>query len=129
MHFAAEVSGPTGAGAAGVVGQDADGIALDPAEVAEAERHLSELYAQIAAYRDQAQDLAGPLGDGRGPVAAHMRKAFGLRGGATPGGVQKALAEYVEELTRLREAIAQAGAVHQAADDASSDDMRSTGGA
>lgn len=129
VQHAAQVAGPTGAGSAGVVGEGVDGIALDPAEVAEAERRLSELYVEIAGYKAQAEDLGGPLGDGRGPVAAHMRKAFGLRGGFGPGSVHEALQQYLVELANLREAIAQVGATHQASEDAAVEDMQSTEGA
>lgn len=127
VHYAAEVAGVTGGGAAGVVGEDSDGLELDPGQINEAVKHLDELYALIATYQEEAQDLAGPLGDGRGPVAAHMRQAFGLRGSATPGGVQKALEEYLEDLARLRDAIAAAGAVHRASDEDSASDLQSTG--
>lgn len=128
MRHASEVAGPSGAGAAGVVGEGgADGIALDPAEIAAAEKRLAELYAEIAVYKAQAEDLAGPLGDGAGPVAAHMRKAFGLRGSAGPGGVHLALQQYLDELARLREAIAQVGATHLASEDAAMESMRTDG--
>ncbi|MGH3431390.1 MAG: hypothetical protein ACRDQB_00990 [Thermocrispum sp.] len=127
MRHASEVAGPSGAGSAGVVGEGTDGIDLDPAEVAEAERRLGELYAEIALYKAQAEDLAGPLGDGRGPVAVHMRKAFGLRGGADIGGVHLALQQYLDELARLREAIAQVGVVHQASDEEAMESMRLDG--
>jgi len=123
MRHAAQVAGPSGAGAAGVIGEGKDGIELDPAEVAAAEKRLGELYAEIAGYKAQAEELSGPLGDGGGPVAAHMRRAFGLRGGAGPGSVHAALQEYLAELARLREAIAQVGATHQASDDATAEAM------
>lgn len=123
MRQAAQVAGPSGAGAAGVMGDDKDGIDLDPVEVAAAEKRLSELYAELAAYKTQAGELAEMLRDGRGPVAAHMRRAFGQRGGAGPGGLQAALQEYLTELARLREAIAQVGATHQASDDATAEAM------
>lgn len=124
VRHAAEVAGPSGAGAAGVVGEDKDGIELDPAEIAEAQRQLDKLSDDIAQYLQQAVDLDGPLGDGKGPVAAHMRKAFGLRGGAGPGGVQAALQQYLAELARLRDAIARVAATHQASDDTTADALQ-----
>lgn len=127
MRHASEVAGPSGGGSAGVVGEGTDGIALDPAEIAEAEKRLSELYAEIAVYKAQAQDLAGPLGDGAGPVAMHMRRAFGLRGGAGLGGVHLALQQYLDELAVLREAIAQVGVTHQASEDSALESMRVDG--
>lgn len=117
VRHASDVAAPTGAGTADVVAEGADGIDLDPEEIATAERELGKLYYEIASYLQQAQQLAGPLGDGKGPVARHLRRAFGLRGGEDPGGVQAALRAYLEELAGLRDAISRVGAVHQASDD------------
>jgi hypothetical protein len=58
-----------------------------------------------------------PLGDGKGPVALNMRRAFGLRGGDVGGGVRTALRSYLRELSLLRDALEQVGKTQQAQDE------------
>ncbi|CAL9396351.1 hypothetical protein SUDANB95_01357 [Actinosynnema sp. ALI-1.44] len=117
-----EVAAPTGAGSADVVAHRGDRIALDPAELAEALRRLDGLHDEIEARLGESVELERPFGDGRGPVARHMRAAFGLRGGHR--GVQGALRSYLDELGALREALRQVGATHQTQDEAVADTMR-----
>ncbi|MEU7525548.1 hypothetical protein AB0A74_07430 [Saccharothrix sp. NPDC042600] len=117
-----DVAAPTGAGSADVVALGGDRIALDPAELAEALRRLDGLYDEIEARLGESVELERPFGDGRGPVARHMRAAFGLRGGHS--GVQGALRSYLEELGALREALRQVGTTHQTQDEAVADTMR-----
>jgi hypothetical protein len=116
-----DVAAPTGAGFADVVASG-DRIQLDPAELAEALRRLDALHDEIATRLAESTRLEGPLGDGHGPVARHMRGAFGLRGG--PSGVQGALRSYLDELGALRAALHQVGVTHQAQDEAVADTMR-----
>lgn len=112
------VAAPTGAGAADVVARGGDVIELDLAEFARAESRLAELQATLSGLLEQAGgELAQPLGDGKGPVARHMRQAFGLRAGDLGGGVQMALRSYLEELGALRDALHRVGATHQAEDE------------
>jgi hypothetical protein len=113
---AAQVAAPSGAGAAGLVADGTDGIELDFDELAEAQRAIDRKYDELAAHLKQAQELSGPLRDGKGPVTTPMRKAFGVRGGEAGGGVQAALASYLDELDRLRIAIRQVAADHQGQD-------------
>lgn len=109
------VAAPTGAGAAGVVAGPADRVELDHAELAAVEAELARRHDELAELLRRAHELDGPLGDGRGPVAGHMRRAFGLRGGEE--GVRAALRSYLAELTALREALHQVGATHRAVDE------------
>ncbi|WP_020658255.1 hypothetical protein [Amycolatopsis benzoatilytica] len=101
---------PSGAGNAEIVA-DTSIIELDPAEIAAADAELARRQDELAGYLDQAKQLAHPLSDGTSPVAAHLRKAFGVRGSAD-GGVQTILQQYLDELSSLREAIRQASAGH-----------------
>lgn len=113
---ASQVAAPSGTGAAGLVADGTDGIELDFDELAEAQRAIDGKYDELAAHLKQAQELSGPLHDGKGPVTGPMRKAFGVRGGEAGGGVQAALASYLDELDRLRSAIRQVAADHQGQD-------------
>lgn len=112
------VSGPTGAGSAGVVAEGGDRIELDPASFTTAVGELDRLHALLKDLLDRTdREMDQPLGDGKGPVALNMRRAFGLRGGDVGGGVRAALRSYVAELTALREALHQVSATHQAEDE------------
>lgn len=123
---APDVAAPTGAGAAGVVADaGADRIELDLDEFRQAERDLDELQAELVALLRRAEaEVDQPLGDGQGPVALHMRRAFGLRAGAVGGGVRVALRTYLDELGALREALHRVGATHQAQDEEAERTMR-----
>lgn len=118
------VGAPTGAGATPIAPQDGEHIALDFRELNQAMSDLDELHAALYDDLTRADELAGPFGDGKGPVALHMRRAFGLRGGDLDGGVQSALRSYLRELEVLREALRQVGATHQAEDEAAAERMR-----
>jgi hypothetical protein len=121
-HRPPDVAAPTGAGAAGVVAGPADRIELDYAELSEAENRLTALHDELSARLREAGRLEGPFGDGNGPVALHMRRAFGLRGGEE--GVQAALRTYLEELGELREALRAVGATHRAEDEQIAEGMK-----
>jgi hypothetical protein len=114
---APEVAAPTGAGAAGVVADgSADRIELDLDEFARAGGELERLRGELVELLRRAEgEVDQPLGDGQGPVARHMRRAFGLRAGEV-GGVRVALRSYLEELDALRDALHRVGATHQAED-------------
>ncbi|MFI9010615.1 hypothetical protein ACIGNX_25600 [Actinosynnema sp. NPDC053489] len=113
-----EVSRPTGAGAAGVVAEGGDRIELDLASFGTAVSDLDRLHGVLTDLLARAdREMDQPLGDGKGPVALNMRRAFGLRGGDVGGGVRAALRSYLEELTALREALREVGATHQAEDE------------
>lgn len=104
-----------------------DGIDINPDEVQSAKDTLASVTLEIAACLQQAKDLGGPLGDGQGPVARHMREAFGLRGGDQGGSVQKALNEYLTELNGLVDAVAGAAATHATADAANAAAIQAAG--
>ncbi|WP_367137639.1 hypothetical protein [Saccharothrix sp. HUAS TT1] len=112
------VSEPTGAGAADVVAEGGDRIELDLASFSAATADLDRLHRVLTDLLARAdRELDQPLGDGKGPVALNMRRAFGLRGGEEDGGVRAALRTYVAELTALRRALQQVSATHQAQDE------------
>lgn len=118
------VAAPTGAGAAGVVAEGGDVIELDLGEFTRAEGRLAELHGTLSRLLGLAGgDLAQPLGDGKGPVAKHMRRAFGLRAGDVGGGVQVALRSYLAELEALRDALHQVGRTQQAVDAQAGQDL------
>ncbi|HKS45700.1 MAG TPA: hypothetical protein VJT49_11420 [Amycolatopsis sp.] len=110
---AGEVAAPAGAGSAELVGEDGGRIELDAAEIAAADAELARRSDELAELLAQARELEAPLRDGGGPVAGHLRKAFGVRGSADSG-VQALLRDYLDELDALREAIRQARAGHEA---------------
>lgn len=112
VQEAGDVRKPTGAGSAALVG-DGGRIELDPAEIAAADAELGRRHDELSGLLTQAKELEAPLKDGSGPVSAHLRKAFGLRGSADSG-VQAVLREYLDELDSLRQAIRQAAAGHAA---------------
>ncbi|WP_033292611.1 hypothetical protein [Amycolatopsis jejuensis] len=114
---AGSVHDPSGAGTAEIVAEDTGVIELDPAEIAAADAELQKRHDELTGYLEQAKQLTHPLKDGTSPVAAHLRKAFGVRGSAD-GGVQTILQQYLDELSALRSAIraASAGQVRQEAD-------------
>ncbi|WP_027944872.1 hypothetical protein [Amycolatopsis taiwanensis] len=118
-----EVKAPTGAGSAELIAEGDDRIELDPAEIAAADAELARRHDELSELLAQAKELEAPLRDGSGPVATHLRRAFGLRGSADTG-VQATLRDYLDELATLREAIRRAGAGHQAADDEARDSLR-----
>ncbi|WP_447003209.1 hypothetical protein ACRAKI_26420 [Saccharothrix isguenensis] len=112
------IAPPTGAGAAGVVAEGGDRIEVDLDEFTRAESRLAELHGTLSELLGRAGgELGQPLGDGRGPVARHMRQAFGLRAGELGGGVQAALRSYLDELDALRDALHRVGATHRAEDE------------
>ncbi|WP_235884285.1 hypothetical protein [Saccharopolyspora elongata] len=90
----------SGAGTAEIVA-DTGIIELEPAKIAAADAELAKPHDELAGYLEQAKLLAHPLKDGTSPVAAHLRKAFGIRGSAD-GGVQTILRQYLDELASLR---------------------------
>jgi hypothetical protein len=100
----------SGAGTAEIVAETGI-IELDPAEIAAADAELARREDELSGSLEQAKLLAHPLKDGTSPVAAHLRKAFGIRGSAD-GGVQAILRQYLDELAGLRTAIRQAGTGH-----------------
>jgi hypothetical protein len=111
IEHARDVDEPTGAGSAELVGEDGGRIELDPAEIAAADAELGRRYDELNDLLAKAKDLESPLRDGDSPVAAHLRKAFGMRGSADTG-VQATLRDYLDELDALRQAIRNAGAGH-----------------
>ncbi|MFC6088518.1 hypothetical protein Q5530_22615 [Saccharothrix sp. BKS2] len=116
---APDVAAPTGAGAAGVVADGAaDRIELDLDEFTRAGGELERLRGELVELLRRAEgEVDQPLGDGQGPVALHMRRAFGLRAGEVGGGVRVALRSYLRELDALREALDRVGKTHQAEDE------------
>ncbi|MGM1060554.1 hypothetical protein [Saccharothrix sp. Mg75] len=123
----AEVRRPTGAGAARITAEAGDRIELDFDRLEEARARLDQLQDVLVEQLRQAQDLGEPIGDGKGPVALHMRRAFRERGGAVGGGVQVALKSYLDELIALRDALGQVGATHRAEDAMIAEAMRRQG--
>ncbi|KAA9156371.1 hypothetical protein FPZ12_028020 [Amycolatopsis acidicola] len=111
VREAGDVAKPTGAGSAELVGEDDGRIELDPAEITAADAELGRRYDELNELLTQAKELESPLRDGNSPVAAHLRKAFGMRGSADTG-VQATLRDYLDELDALRQAIRNAGAGH-----------------
>ncbi|WP_033441773.1 hypothetical protein [Saccharothrix sp. NRRL B-16314] len=124
------IAPPTGAGAARVVAEGGDRIEVDLDEFTRAESRLAELHGTLSELLGRAGgELGQPLGDGRGPVARHMRQAFGLRAGDQDagdvgGGVQTALRSYLKELERLRDALHQVGVTHRAEDEQVAEELR-----
>ncbi|TVT35722.1 hypothetical protein FNH05_25985 [Amycolatopsis rhizosphaerae] len=112
VERARDIARPTGAGSAELVGEDGGRIELDPGEIAAAEAELGRRYDELAGLLERARELEAPLQDGSGPVSAHLRKAFHLRGSAEFG-VQATLRDYLDELSALRDAIRQAAAGHE----------------
>ena len=95
----------------GQVVADGGRFELDPAGLAAADAELGRWRDELATLLAESAQLDTPLRDGGGPVAGHLRKAFGLRG-SSESGVQAALRDYLAELDALRSAIRQAGADH-----------------
>ncbi|WP_380730401.1 hypothetical protein [Saccharothrix hoggarensis] len=118
------VAPPTGVGPAGVVAEGGDRIELDLDEFTRAETRLAELHATLARLLVRTADLEQPLGDGKGPVARHMRKAFGLRAGDLGGGVQSALQSYLVELQVMRDALEQVSDTQKSVDEQAEQDLR-----
>jgi hypothetical protein len=114
---ASQVAKPEGSGSAALVADGGDVIALDYAEIADAQKALDEHYQEIARHLGNAQELGAPLTDGKGPVSHWMRRSFGLRGGAEAGGVQPALRSYLDELASLRQALDTVAATHRRNDE------------
>lgn len=111
IEQAGDVAKPSGAGNAELVGEDDGTIELDPAEIAAADAELGRRYDELNELLTKAKELESPLRDGDSPVAAHLRKAFGMRGSADTG-VQATLSDYLDELDALRQAIRNASAGH-----------------
>lgn len=99
----------------GAAGTNMDGIDVDLDALVLAERELAELHDDLFEQLRAATALSGPLGDGSGPVATHMRKAF-LDRADVEEGVQAALVDYIEELLTVRSAIVQTLAAYQGVD-------------
>ncbi|MDQ2587651.1 hypothetical protein [Saccharothrix yanglingensis] len=118
---------PTSADAPRIVAEAGDRIELDFDRLEEARARLDQLQDVLVEQLRQAQDLGEPIGDGKGPVALHMRRAFRERGGAVGGGVQVALKSYLDELVALRDALGQVGATHRAEDAMIAEAMRRQG--
>jgi hypothetical protein len=114
---ASGVAEPQGGGSAALVADGTDGLALDYAEIAAAQKAVDDRYGELAAYLDSARDLGTPLADGKGPVSHWMRRSFGLRGGAEAGGVQTALQSYLAELASLRQALDTVATAHRRNDE------------
>ncbi|MEV0679567.1 hypothetical protein AB0I60_23875 [Actinosynnema sp. NPDC050436] len=118
------VDAPGTAGATPIVAQDGDRVALDFDELDSALTRLDELHNTLHEHLRRSDGLSDDLGDGKGPVALHMRRAFGLRGGGQDGGVQSSLQSYLDELGALRAALRQVGSTHRAEDEAAAEAMR-----
>lgn len=103
------------ASAHGSVGTGMDGIAVDPEALVRAERELAELHDDLLGQLRDAGTLAGPLGDGTSPVAAHLRRAFVNRAD-TEAGVRAALVDYLEELFAVRSAMLRTLEAYQGVD-------------
>lgn len=99
----------------GAAGTGMDGIAVDLDALVRAERELAELHEDLFAQLRDADSLSGPLGDGGGPVANHLRRAF-LDRADVEGGVKAALLEYIEELLVVRTAMMQTLGAYQGVD-------------
>jgi hypothetical protein len=99
----------------GAAGTGMDGIAVDLDALVRAERELTELHDDLFAQLQAAESLSGPLGDGGGPVANHLRRAF-LDRAALEGGVRSALLDYMKELLDVRLAIRQTLGAYQGYD-------------
>ncbi|WP_020669560.1 hypothetical protein [Amycolatopsis nigrescens] len=127
VRHASDVAAPTGAGSAGVLAEDKDGIDLDLDALKAAEAKLAEHYDELVGYLGQARELEGKLYDGKSPVAGPMGRSFNKRAGAHEGGVQATLVAYLAELSALREAIQEVGSTHQNFDDDAADTLRRRG--
>lgn len=114
---ASSVAEPTGAGAAALVADGSDVIALDYAEIEAAKKALDARHQELSRHLESARELGTPLADGNGPVSHWMRRSFGLRGGAEAGGVQKALESYLAELASLRQTLDTVAATHRGNDE------------
>ncbi|MFD5826086.1 hypothetical protein [Lentzea sp. NPDC060358] len=101
-----EVVGPvTGTGLVGIPTTSADSIAIDPGDFDQAIGLLRRRRDELAGHLADSAVLATPLTDGTGPVALHMRKAFGLRARDTEGGVRASLTSYVQQLDLVIQAL------------------------
>ncbi|MEU5694629.1 hypothetical protein [Actinosynnema sp. NPDC020468] len=110
------VAAPTGVGAAPIVAEAGDRIAMDYDELARTEGDLDKARDVLSELLDRAAELEGPLGDGKGPVSRQMRQAFGLRADDVGGGVRAALKSYLAELESLRAAMHEVGRTHRQQD-------------
>lgn len=114
---ASDVAKPKGGGAAALVADGSDVIALDFAEIDAAKKALDQRQQELGGYLEKARELGAPLADGKGPVSHWMRRSFGVRGGAEAGGVQSALESYLAELASLRQALDTVAATHSRNDE------------
>ncbi|UJW32685.1 hypothetical protein L3Q67_02510 [Saccharothrix sp. AJ9571] len=121
---AADVECPSGAGEAGVVPSYSDVLAMDYDQVIAAETALARHYDHLSSFLPGAQQLGARLQDGSSPVTRPMRQAFGLRGGAAPGGVQASLQGYLAELASLRHTLAGVRAAHEEHDQSAAAGLR-----
>ncbi|SFW84463.1 hypothetical protein [Amycolatopsis australiensis] len=121
---ASGVAKPQGAGAAALIADGSDVLALDYAEIDDAKKALDAHYEELAGHLRTARDLNVPLADGKGPVSHWMRRSFGLRGGAEAGGVQAALESYLAELASLRQALDVVAATHRRNDEEAAEALR-----
>jgi hypothetical protein len=126
---ASGVAKPQDGGSAALVADGTDGIALDYAEIAAAQKAIDDRYRELSGYLDSAQDLGTPLADGKGPVSHWMRRSFGLRGGAEAGGVQTALQSYLAELASLRQSLDTVAATHRRNDEDAAATLAASAGA
>ncbi|RZS40946.1 hypothetical protein EV193_103264 [Herbihabitans rhizosphaerae] len=85
-------------------GQGMDGFEADYDQLVRTDAHLASLERELLEQLAAAQRLDGPLGDGKGPVAAHMRRSF-LKRTDDAAGVRAALKSYLGELEEVRAAI------------------------
>ncbi|WP_157528575.1 hypothetical protein [Nocardia sp. NRRL S-836] len=116
-HVATVVGPATTGGLVGIPATGADHIEIDPADFDQAVRHLYRRRDELAGYLADSAALATPLPDGKGPVAVHMRKAFGLRARDVEGGVRAALQSYVAQLDLVIDALENVKKMHVAVDD------------
>lgn len=127
------VGGTTSMGGAApdrtITGEGMDGIQVTPEQLIQADKQLAAAQDQLMTHLATAKELAGPIGDGKGPVANTMRSAF-LNRADTDGGVQATLRDYLEELTKVRSAINATLSTYVNVDDSVAQDMsRYSGGA
>lgn len=95
-----------------VTGQGMDGVEVSPDDLRAADQQLAMAQDELRSHMDAARGLHGPLGDGSGPVARHMRTAF-LDRASADNGVLSALQNYYDELTNVRMAIGQTLATYE----------------
>jgi hypothetical protein len=98
-----------------IAGTGMNGVEVDLAQLALAERELAGLHDQLVAHMNKATALTEPVRDGNSPIVAHMRRAF-LERADLAGGVQGTLQDYLKELFAVRGAILATLSSYQALD-------------